>query len=449
MVVGRRHVVEAGPPAGVAHPLEARPAFREWQHVAEVVQRPRQQHPVLDALGLGDGHVQRCDALGTAVRDAVRAVARSTIAWARTAVAPTRSASPIARSAHSMLSACLLLSMSIWAIAAIVAARSSPAGSASTSCSISSTSCHMRSSSLRSWATRAASRTAPRRARLAELAGGQREEPLGVAPRLVVGADQPGGACRPGEQIEVVGSLGEGGDGDAQRLVGRPDVEIVADADAGQLDHLVVVAGTGGVAGEVGEVGAHRLAQHVEGLLVESSPLAPEQLVLDGVADELVAEAELVVGLLDEQPALDEGAQDRRSAPPRSGRRGRPARRTGPWPEHRGRLDDPPLVGGQPVELAADQLGERPRQRLAGERLGLDVAGGGEDLLEEERVAAGAIAQGVDDCGAERPAVDGGDEGADLVRSRRSRCTWWTWRRRSRRTTISPPGSRVVSSSGR
>ena len=51
------------------------------------------------------------------------------------------------------------------------------------------------------------------------------------------------------------------------------------------------------------------LAQRVEGPLVEPAPLAPEQLVLHGVADELVAEAELVVVLLDEQAALDQGAQ--------------------------------------------------------------------------------------------------------------------------------------------
>ena len=236
-----------------------------------------------------------------------------------------------------------------------------------------------------------------------------------MAPRLVVRADQPGGAGRCAAQLDVVGSFGEGGNGDAQRLVGRADIEVVADADPGQLDHLVVLASPGGVAGEVGEVGAHRLAQQIEGLLVQSASLTPEQLVLDCIADELVAEAELVVGLFDEEATIDKGAQigDQLlfGAVAEDGQHVE----LRPWSEHRRRLDELALFDRQAVELPADQFGERPWQRLGGERLGIGVAGRGEDLLEEERVAAGPIAQRVDDSSAELPAVHGGHEGADLV----------------------------------
>ncbi len=88
----------------------------------------------------------------------------------------------------------------------------------------------------------------------------------------------------------------------------RPDVEVVSDPLAGKLDHLVVAPGAGRMVGEVGEVGGHRLAQRIERTLVEPTALAAEQLVLHGVADQLVPEAELVVGFLGEQSALDQRA---------------------------------------------------------------------------------------------------------------------------------------------
>ena len=140
-------------------------------------------------------------------------------------------------------------------------------------------------------------------------AGRLREQPLGVCPRLVVRTDQPGGPGGCGEQVGVVGRLGERGDREPQGLVRGADLEVVRDALTGELDHLVVAARAGGVPCEIGEVGARRRAQDVECLLVEPTAFPAEQLALDRVAHQLVAEAELVVVLLDEQAALDERAE--------------------------------------------------------------------------------------------------------------------------------------------
>ena len=133
--------------------------------------------------------------------------------------------------------------------------------------------------------------------------------------------------------------------------------------------------------------------QRVEGLLVEPTAFATEELALDGVAHELVAEAEPVVLLLDQEAAVDQRPEvgDQLVLGPVTERRQDVEPR--PGAEDRGGLDDAALVGRQPVELAADELGERPRQGPVGERLRIGVAGGAEDLLEEERVAAGAAQQ--------------------------------------------------------
>ena len=132
----------------------------------------------------------------------------------------------------------------------------------------------------------------------------------------------------------------------------------MSDAIPGELDHLVVATGAGGVAGQVGDVGAVGLAQRVEGLLVEPAAFAAEQLALHGVAHELVAEAEAVVLLLDQEAAVDQrpqvGDQLVLGAPVTERREHVEA---GPGAEDRGGLDDAALVGRQPVELAADELG--------------------------------------------------------------------------------------------
>ena len=67
MVVGGDHVVEAGPPPGVAHPLEIGTAL-STVCVAQVVERPGEQHPVLDVLCFGDGVDQPGDPVGTVFR---------------------------------------------------------------------------------------------------------------------------------------------------------------------------------------------------------------------------------------------------------------------------------------------------------------------------------------------------------------------------------------------
>ena len=77
----------------------------------------------------------------------------------------------------------------------------------------------------------------------------------------------------------------------------------------------------------------------------------PEQLVLDGVADELVAEAELVVGLLDEQATIDKGAQVGDQLLFGSVAEDGQHVELRPWSEHRGRLDELALFDRQAVEL--------------------------------------------------------------------------------------------------
>ena len=187
-------------------------------------------------------------------------------------------------------------------------------------------------------------------------------------------------------------------DGQAQRLVRRPPAQVVDHALAGEVDHLVVAAGAGGVAGQVGEVGAGGLAQRGERLLVEAAPLPAEQLTLDGVAHEGVAEAELVVVLLDQQAPVDEAPGGGRSARPRCSRSGRPARRTG------ARRPSTAAASTTRRSVGVDSPSSWRRTSSASDHgsgcsarlLGVQVAGGGQDLLEEEGVAAGAAPQRVD-----------------------------------------------------
>ena len=192
-----------------------------------------------------------------------------------------------------------------------------------------------------------------------------------MLPRLVVGAAQPGGAGRPGEQVEIVGRLGEGGDGEAQRLVGRPDVEVVDHSVAGELDHLVVAARhrqRGGRDQRGRCPSTRRNTSRVRSWsrrrsrpsswsstasrtsswrkLNPSSSSSTQQATLDEAAQVV---DQLVLGTVAELRQHVEGR---------------------PRPEDRGRLDHSSLFGGQSVELPADQLGEGPRQRLFGERFG-------------------------------------------------------------------------------
>ena len=148
---------------------------------------------------------------------------------------------------------------------------------------------------------------------------------------------------------------------------------------------------------------------------MEPTAFATEELALHGVAHELVAEAERGRLLLDQEAAVDQRPEvgDQLVLGPVTERRQDVEAR--PGAEHRGGLDDAALVGRQPVELAADELVERPRQGPVGERLRIGVAGGAEDLLEEERVAAGAPQQRLGHPRARRAAGDRSDERGDLV----------------------------------
>jgi len=56
-----------------------------------------------------------------------------------------------------------------------------------------------------------------------------------------------------------------------------------------------------------------------------------------------------------------------------------------------------PLGRSRFFELRAHDLTEVPRQRLEDELIRVELAGGREQLLEEERVAAGARVQRLDD----------------------------------------------------
>ena len=121
-------------------------------------------------------------------------------------------------------------------------------------------------------------------------------------------ANQPRRSGRSGQQVVVVGRFRQCRDGELERLVCRAEAEVVGNTLPGELDHLVVTAGAGGMASEVGNVRVAPLTQGVEGLLVQAAALTPEELALDGIADEFVAEAEAVVVLFHEQPPLDQRA---------------------------------------------------------------------------------------------------------------------------------------------
>ena len=205
-----------------------------------------------------------------------------------------------------------------------------------------------------------------------------------------------------------------------------------------------------GDGGEVGGRGAGEGVQGVEGPLVQPPLLPPEEVVVDRLAGQGVAEGEHVLLLLDEQAAPDEGAEVDDEVALGGVRHRREEVEVDATPEHRRRLEHAALVGFELLELAADQLGQAPRERLVGEGLGVELgAGGAEQLLEEERVAAGAGVQRLDDPVARVAAVDGGEEVADLAGLRRSRRTWVTVWRRSRLGSRDDTGWRRLMASGR
>ncbi len=105
--------------------------------------------------------------------------------------------------------------------------------------------------------------------------------------------------------------------------------------------------------------------QRVERGLVQPAALPAEQLAGQRLADQRVPERELVLAGLDQDALVDQ-----RRAAPGSGRpRGVPVTvgeqvERHPVAEHRGRLDDAAGVRVEAVDLAAQHLGDAPRQRL-------------------------------------------------------------------------------------
>ena len=152
---------------------------------------------------------------------------------------------------------------------------------------------------------------------------------------------------------------------------------------------------------------------------MEPAPLAAEQPALDGLAGDVVVEAEHVGLGLDQQaagrPPPAAGAISSSSDAPVTLAS---TSNVHPAAEHGGRRDDPAHVGVEVVDLVADQLGHRPRQRHGrrGRRRCRSPALR-HQLLEEERVAAGAGVQRLDDAVRRHVAVHRGEEGADVGRA--------------------------------
>ena len=138
---------------------------------------------------------------------------------------------------------------------------------------------------------------------------------------------------------------------------------------------------------------------------MEAPALPPQELTLDRVAHEGVAEAELVVVLLQQQAALHQAPQVGDQLVFRAAGHGGQHVERCMAAEHRGGLHDAAIVARQAVEVALHELGQRPRERLGAELRGVVVARGDKDLLEEEGVAAGAVEQRVADRAGDRPVV--------------------------------------------
>ena len=179
-----------------------------------------------------------------------------------------------------------------------------------------------------------------------------------VTERFVVEADEPRRSRRGLEQREAVRVFDEGVGREAQRLIRRSALEVVGRSLLREVEELVVATGTERVLGETGDVGAARLAQRGQGGLVQPPALASEQLVLDRVAHQRVAEDELVGTVLGDQPAVDQTAQvTDELLLVHAGHRGQHVERCAP-PEHGGGVDHPPFVAAQ-VRRAG---GERSRR---------------------------------------------------------------------------------------
>ena len=206
-----------------------------------------------------------------------------------------------------------------------------------------------------------------------------------------------------------------------KRLIGRAPLEVVRSSLLREVEKLVVVTRAERMLREPRDVGAFRLAQRSEGSLVQSAAFATEELILDRVSHERMAEHELVRTVSGDEAAIDEPAEvTDHLLLVHAGDRCEHVERRSPA-EHRGGIDHAPLVAAQPVELTTDDLRERERQRLRGETVGVRVACCTQDLLEEERVSASAGVERGRGPRRERSSVDAREEVRDLrLRSSRS-----------------------------
>src|SRR5258705_2337942 len=85
-----------------------------------------------------------------------------------------------------------------------------------------------------------------------------------------------------------------------------------------------------------------------------------------------------------------------------------------PVAEHRGRLDQSLMARLQVLDLAPQRFGEAPRQRLVTELFQVAARHAAQELLEAERITAGAVVER--DCGPVRRRTPGGrgEEGRRL-----------------------------------
>ena len=227
-----------------------------------------------------------------------------------------------------------------------------------------------------------------------ELLGEQRGGPLGVtaaAERLGRVDGQPGavdqavaGGAEAGEQpqgpLEVL-----------RRLVGTADLGGLATRlDAGRERGLLVV-GELGVAGQLGSRAARATVADRGGVPgVQPDPLAGQQVVVDGLAEQRVPEGVVPVAG-DEDVALDGGAQALVEGSVADVGGDREQLVGDPSAGDAGRAHD--LAGRlvEAVEPHQQQLGE-----IGGERVVMGAGGRADQLLHEEGVALGALDDHVD-----------------------------------------------------
>ena len=126
--------------------------------------------------------------------------------------------------------------------------------------------------------------------------------------------EAPGRLRGDGQQLGIVRCLGEPSAASRSAENVEPLLQVPDGTAAGDRRHLVVAIGALGVAGERRVIEHRRRAHGLEAALVESAPLATEQLVHDGVGDEGVGEPELVVADLDHDASADERRGGRRAS---------------------------------------------------------------------------------------------------------------------------------------